>query len=176
MVVELPIHQSTTKKGADMVSELKDFHSSSLTRLAKWLWKCSLFIHQVQKEKETIPVTVTQVPKSKLSTQPDQVCKHTCYEIGLSYGILDDPRWCKDRYLNKSCANSSCKHMFVFNLKEEVGDGMKPYKPSKKQPLYECLNGKDCKHAFCKDCWEANATKAEAENGSIKKRSKRITR
>jgi hypothetical protein len=142
--------------------------------LAKLLLYSSLFFHQVKRNQNTISDTVVaQVPKNKLSTQADIVCTHTCYEIGLSYDTLTDPRWCKDRYLNKSCANSSCKHKFVFNIKDDVGVGNKPYKPSNKRPLYECLNGKECEHAFCKDCWEAITKKEEAENGSINRRSKR---
>jgi hypothetical protein len=124
----------------------------------------TLSIHQVQKETTPISATVTQVPKSKLSTQADLVCNHTCYEIGLSYDILEDPRWCDDRYLNKSCANSNCKHMFVSNIKKVVGGGMIAYKPSKKKPLFECLNGNECKHALCIDCWKANSKKTAAEN------------
>eukprot|EP00978_Attheya_sp_CCMP212_P034980 scaffold149843_cov55-Attheya_sp.AAC.1 len=53
---------------------------------------------KVQKETTPISATVTQVPKSKLSTQADIVCNHICYEIGLSYDTLDDPRWCDNRY------------------------------------------------------------------------------
>jgi hypothetical protein len=125
----------------------------------------TLFIHQAQEETTPTSVIVTQVPKSRLSTQADVVCKHTCYELGLSYEELTDPRWCDDRYLNKSCANSNCKHMFVSHITKVVGDDMIAYKPSLKRPLYECLNGKECMHAFCIDCWKANSNKAAAENG-----------
>lgn len=118
----------------------------------------------------------TTVLKSKLSTQADLVCQHECYEIGLSYHALDDPRWCDDRYLNKSCSNSLCKHMFVSNAKVLINAGMKAYKPSTKRPLYECLNGRECKHAFCIDCWNVNSKKREKETGATRARRSTRTR
>lgn len=118
----------------------------------------------------------TTVLKSKLSTQADLVCQHECYEIGLSYHALDDPRWCDDRYLNKSCSNSLCKHMFVSNAKVLINAGMKAYKPSTKRPLYECLNGRECKHAFCIDCWNVNSKKGEKETGATRARRSTRTR
>jgi hypothetical protein len=93
--------------------------------------------------------------------------------MGLSYGELTDPRWCDDRYLNSSCANSNCKHMFVSKINTVVSANMIAYKPSLRRPLYECLNGEVCKHAFCIDCWNDNSKKAEEESGPTKRSRRR---
>ena len=134
------------------------------TKLDKYITeKCE---HPVYKERQAKVVRIKQVVVPDLLPRLKKACKHSSFELGLSYHADPEvnPGWCMPGKFLFGVECAGCKSPFVTKALPP-GDGKtrgKPQVPAASNAVYCCNNLRfrngsspdGCDHAYCKQCWD----------------------